>query len=213
MKTILTEELVELAKKRAEPFPIEGFLVGQGPVKPAFMLIGEAPGETEANNGVPFSGRAGKELMKMFDYLGVTREEVYMTSVFRSRPYHFKERISKSTQLPVLRKYNRAPTKKEIFAHAPLLDEELRKVKAPILLTMGNAGLQRLIGSQARVSSKHGKLYEGPVLMLSSLQSSAFSWSEKEYKIFPTFHPASIFYNRGLLEKIFQDLKEFKTLI
>ncbi|MGL4391195.1 MAG: uracil-DNA glycosylase, partial [Carnobacterium maltaromaticum] len=40
-----------------------------------------------------------------------------------------------------------------------------------------------------------------------------YEWTEKEYAIFPTFHPASIFYNRQLNEKIQADLLLFKKLI
>ena len=48
MNTVLTSHLVELAKKRSQEFSVEGFVYGQGPINPKFLLVGEAPGETEA---------------------------------------------------------------------------------------------------------------------------------------------------------------------
>ena len=213
METILTQQLMELAKERNKDFPVEGFLWGAGPIHPRFMMIGEAPGEVESLSGIPFTGRAGKELMKFFEFLEVTREEVFITSAFRSRPFREKERIDKKTGERMMRKYNRTPTKKEIMAHAPLLDFEIKRVNPPIILTMGNIGLQRIIDSQAKITQVHGQLYEGPILELASKEATVFSWTEKHYRVLPTFHPASIFYNRKLLELIYQDLALFKQYI
>lgn len=39
------------------------------------MLVGEAPGETEIHNGIPFSGRAGKHLMEFLERIHVTRKK------------------------------------------------------------------------------------------------------------------------------------------
>ncbi len=45
------------------------------------------------------------------------------------------------------------------------------------------------------------------------MQSAEFTWSEKEYHIFPIFHPASIFYNRSLLELIYEDLDKLEKYV
>ena len=76
----IPESIAELGKKRIEGFPVEGFIYGEGPKKPELMLIGEAPGEFELIDGIPFIGRAGKELMKSLQTIGLTREDVYITS-------------------------------------------------------------------------------------------------------------------------------------
>lgn len=59
----------------------------------------------------------------------------------------------------------------------------------------------------------HGQLYEGPILALDSIDATTFSFTEKKYRIFPTFHPAAIFYNRKLLDLIYEDLSLFKEYI
>lgn len=204
----IPEELAELGKKRIEPYPVEGFVYGSGPEHPKLMLVGEAPGETEIGNGIPFSGRAGKELMKFLAMAGVGREEVYITSAVRSRPYKWGEKRGPEGAA-VKRKYNRAPTSREILAHAPLLDYEIEHVKAPIIVTLGNIGLKRLVGNDKKVSDLHGELLVQPVLQLKEEQ---FEWTEKHYRIFPTFHPASIFYNRRLLELIHEDMEKLRLL-
>lgn len=205
----ISDELVALGLARIEGFPVEGFVRGSGPQRPAIMLVGEAPGENELETGIPFTGRAGKELMQSLASVGLSREDVYITSAVRSRPYKWgikKKRNGESEE----RKYNRAPTKKEIIAHAPILDTEIQDIKPPVIVTLGNVGLQRLIGSQAKVTALHGVLLETPILMWNE-ETASFHQTEEIYHIFPTFHPASVFYNppvRALKEDDWRKLGE-----
>lgn len=189
----LSDELVQLGLQRIKGFPVDGFVRSRGAQNPALMLVGEAPGENEIETGVPFTGRAGKELMASLGSIGLEREDVYITSAVRSRPYKWgskKERDGSLTE----RKYNRAPTKKEIIAHAPILDAEINDLNPPLIVTLGNIGLQRLIGPQAKVTQLHGVLLETPILKWDE-ENQRFMETEQHYHLFPTFHPASVFYN------------------
>jgi uracil-DNA glycosylase family 4 len=208
----IPESLAELGKKRAASYPVEGFVYGSGPDKPKFMLVGEAPGETEIGNGIPFSGRAGKELMSFLERVGVTREEVYITSAVRSRPYKWGEKRMRNGEV-VKRKYNRPPTAREILAHAPILDYEIEHVETPIIVTLGNIGLKRLAGSDKKVSVFHGQFLRQPVQKMGDNHCSKYEWTDQEYLLFPMFHPASIFYNRSLLELIHEDLDKLKEYL
>ncbi|WP_100330035.1 uracil-DNA glycosylase [Bacillus xiapuensis] len=208
----IPKRLAELGKKRIAPFPVEGFVYGEGPQQCKMMLVGEAPGETEIHNGIPFSGRAGKELMNFLKRAGVSREEVYITSAVRSRPYRWGEKKTRTGDM-VRRKYNRPPTAKEILAHAPLLDYEIKHVQAPIIVTLGNVGLRRLAGPDKKVSEVHGRFIKQPVRCLKDPEGTSFTWTEKDYVIFPTFHPAAIFYNRSLLDLIHQDMDKLKAFM
>ena len=202
----LPEYLAELGRNRIEGFPVEGFVYGTGPEFPEIMLVGEAPGETEIQNGIPFSGRAGQKLMEFLAGLGLTREDVYITSAVRSRPYVWREKRDGS-----MKKYNRPPTASEIKAHAPLLDYEIEHVKSPIIVTLGNVGLQRLLGKETKVTEVHGQLLKRNVRHIN--ENNHYYWSEKKYNIFPTFHPASVFYNPKLREDIAEDQMKLKTLL
>ncbi|RNA66267.1 uracil-DNA glycosylase [Alteribacter keqinensis] len=206
----IPDHLAEKGKKRIASFPVDGFVFGGGPEHPKMMLVGEAPGETEIGNGVPFSGRAGRELMTFIERLGLTREEVYITSAVRSRPYRWGEKKTRDGQV-VKRKYNRPPTAREITAHAPLLDYEVANVRAPVIVTLGNIGLKRLAGPDKKIGDCHGDLLVQPVQKLD--ENDQFVWTDKEYRIFPTYHPASIFYNRSLLEVIHSDLEKLKEVL
>lgn len=213
----IPESLAALGMERIKGFSVEGFIYGGGPQKPELMLIGEAPGEFELVDGIPFIGRAGKELMKSLATIGLTREDVYITSAVRSRPYRWGTKKNPDGTT-MERKYNRPPTQKEILAHAPILDYELAMIEPKLIVTLGNVGLQRLLGKTAKVTKLHGQLLERNVQYLEELEDATFKWTDATYTIVPTFHPASVFYrpsHRPSLEadwlEIGRVLKESQT--
>lgn len=208
----IPESIANLGKERINGFPVEGFVYGEGPETPELMLIGEAPGEFELVDGIPFIGRAGKELMKSLGTIGLAREDVYITSAVRSRPYKWgtkKNRDGTTTE----RKYNRPPTQKEILAHAPLLDYELTNVKPKLIVTLGNVGLQRLLGKQAKVTELHGQLLEEPIQHLENLDDKLFKYTDEHYKIIPTFHPAAVFYRPSHRDALNADWLKIRQIL
>ena len=131
--------------------------------------------------------------MQSLASVGLSRDDVYITSAVRSRPYKWGTKRKRNGETEE-RKYNRAPSKAQIIAHAQILDAEIRDINPPLIVTLGNVGLQRLVGSQAKVTALHGILMETPILRWVE-EEGRFVESEEIYHIFPTFHPASVFYN------------------
>jgi DNA polymerase len=205
------ESLVKECQKRIENYSCEGFVYGQGPEQAEIMLIGEAPGETEIHNGIPFSGRAGKQLSEFLAYLGLSRDDVFITSSVRSRPFKVVKK-EKHGQM-IEKKYNRTPTQKEILAHAPLLDYDIDTIQPKIIVTLGKIAFERVTGIKGNLEKKHGRMIEAPVQKLKEMNGSEMVWTERKYKIFPLYHPAAVFYNRRLLEDIYEDLHQLKKYI
>src|SRR3989344_5830412 len=75
---------------------------GKGNPDAPILFIGEAPGEQEDIQGVPFVGRAGQELDKLLRSIGLTLEQVYIANILKYRPPN-----------------NRAPAMDEIRRHTP----------------------------------------------------------------------------------------------
>lgn len=198
---------IAICRARLVHQPVEGFLLGRGVRFAKIMFIGEAPGAQEVLEGKPFVGQAGQEMNAYLERLKLTRDQVYITSAMRSRPYKDKVLVRPSGE-NVISRSNRTPTKAEILAHAPLLDEEIRWVRPDILAPMGNTALHRLIGSHETVTSLHGKMMEGPVQQAADPENpgAGYVFSPETYRIFPLFHPAAVLYNRKLSTLIEDDL-------
>jgi DNA polymerase len=198
---------IAICRARLVHQPVEGFLLGRGVRFAKIMFIGEAPGAQEVLEGKPFVGQAGQEMNAYLERLKLTRDQVYITSAMRSRPYKDKVLVRPSGE-NVISRSNRTPTKAEILAHAPLLDEEIRWVRPDILAPMGNTALHRLIGSHETVTSLHGKMMEGPVQQAADPENpgAGYVFSPETYRIFPLFHPAAVLYTRKLSTLIEDDL-------
>ncbi|WP_411343040.1 uracil-DNA glycosylase [Paenibacillus sp. WLX1005] len=207
----LPPELIQSCLKRVEGLRMEGFLTGFGKWPGSLMLVGEAPGANEIEQGRPFCGQAGKVLDGYLDILQWTRDDLYITSAVRSRPYRDKpvknhpERLSRS---------NRTPTTKEILAYAPILDYEIATVQPQVLITLGNIGLHRLIGNSSSVSQIHGQPRQTAIRQVDPYHpEQGYTWSERQYWIFPLYHPAAILYNRSLEQTIQDDLHRLRDFV
>lgn len=78
--------------------------------EPLYMFVGEAPGDAEETDRVPFIGRSGQFLRNSLNELGVTMNDVIFTNVVKVRPED-----------------NRPPTSKELMSWLPLLNSEVEE--------------------------------------------------------------------------------------
>jgi len=115
-----------------------------------YMLIGEAPGANEVEQGEPFVGRAGKRMNDILSDIGVDRSELYITNLVKIRPPD-----------------NRDPKKEEIESWAPLLDEEIENVDPDIIITLGNFPSKYMLDTSKGISQIHGRIFtrEGQKIM------------------------------------------------
>ena len=207
------QELIDEVKKRSAGMRLEGINSGSGPKHPKLMIIGEAPGRNEIVNNIPVSGDAGKELNKSLAQIGLTRDDVYITSAVRSRPYAIKKVFSKRENKEVTKYPNRKPTKKEVLAHAPFLDYEIDYAQPKLIVALGNTGLERLLGPGHKISEEHGKVIENTPILQLNRQKDGYVWSKQKYTIFPEYHPAAVFYNRKLSDDIIKDWNIIKPYL
>lgn len=207
---MISKQLQELGKKRIAPYPCEGFLLGGGNEEADILFVGEAPGRDELQTHRPFTGRAGANLTGFLKEAGLNREDIYITSVVRSRPY---KHDVKSSKKPIEERGNRTPTQKEIVAHAPLLDEMIKQLDPKLIVTLGAIALKRLVGPSLNLQDVHGKPFCTRLLQLPSLESSKLVRGERQQHVFPTFHPASVFYNPTLATEITNDMRQLRSVL
>ncbi|MFQ3545089.1 uracil-DNA glycosylase [Halobacillus rhizosphaerae] len=204
------EDLIQSAKRRMEPYDTEGFVLGNGDPESEIMIVGEAPGENEAVKGIPFIGRAGDELDKQLQYLGINREDVYITSVARSRPYKWVKTNKKGSG--GMRKANRKPNNKEVLAHAPLLDYQIKEMDPKVIIALGSVAYLRLTGRKDKMTDVLGERIETPIQQLNE-EGDEYIPTEKTYTLIPLYHPAAVFYNPKIKEDIYASLDKVKTYL
>lgn len=123
---------------------------GSGNPKAELVFVGEAPGQDEDLQGVPFVGKAGQLLTKMIEAMKFSRDDVYICNVNKCRP-------------PM----NRNPEPDEIAACEPFLKAQLRAIQPKVIVALGKFAAQTLLRDATAITRLRGQWreYEGIPLM------------------------------------------------
>ena len=88
---LLSFNNLELEAKNCYACPLSNtrnnVVFGKGNQKAEVLIVGEAPGKDEDLSGEPFVGRAGKLLNEILFSMKLSRDNVYITSIFRRTRY------------------------------------------------------------------------------------------------------------------------------
>jgi uracil-DNA glycosylase len=149
---------------------------GSGNQQADWMLIGEAPGQNEDREGLPFVGKAGQLLTEMIRALGLRREQVYIANVLKCRP-------------PA----NRDPQANEVAACADYLHRQIELVKPKIILAVGRIAAQNLLKTQEPLARLRGVVHHledrpliviyHPAYLLRSLLEKRKAWQDLQFAI------------------------------
>ncbi|HSK50640.1 MAG TPA: uracil-DNA glycosylase [Solirubrobacterales bacterium] len=156
---------------------------GAGNADAELMFVGEAPGAEEDRQGLPFVGRAGQLLNQLLEEIGLSREDVFIANVLKSRPPG-----------------NRDPQPGEIEACQPYLFEQVRLIEPRVLCTLGNFSTKLLSGSPVGITKVRGvpQVHEiggRPVYLL------------------PLFHPAAALRTPAVKETLRGDFATIPDLL
>ncbi len=112
---------------------------GEGAEDADVMLVGEAPGASEDEQGRPFVGRAGQLLDEVLGAAGLARGDVFITNVVKARPPG-----------------NRDPTRAEVEHWMPVLEQQLALVAPRLVVPLGRHALAHFAPG-ARIGHVHGR--------------------------------------------------------
>ncbi len=115
---------------------------GSGSRNASWMVIGEAPGASEDQQGKPFVGRAGQLLTEMLKALGLNREEVFIANILKCRPPQ-----------------NRDPRPNEVESCETFLRGQVALLKPKIILAAGRIAAQNLLKTDAPLARLRGKVH------------------------------------------------------
>jgi uracil-DNA glycosylase len=107
---------------------------------PRVMLVGQAPGKTEAGGGKPFAGRAGRTLFGWLGHAGIdehtAREQIYIAAVTRCYPGPSPSGRG-----------DRVPGPSERANCSTWLDGELRIIRPRLIIPVGRLAIDALVGT------------------------------------------------------------------
>lgn len=127
-------QLCKLSKQR------RSVVFGSGSPDARLMFIGEAPGEEEDVQGLPFVGDAGMLLTRLIEKMGFKREDVYIANIIKCRP-------------PL----NRDPEADEIANCRGFIEKQISIIRPRVIMTLGRIALQALMKSpKLRITSARG---------------------------------------------------------
>jgi DNA polymerase len=122
---------------------------GEGDPGARLMIVGEAPGDKEDNEGRPFRGVAGENLKMLLAGIGLGRSDVYVANVVMCRP---------PGNRPLLQGW--------VSKCASYLDDQLRLVAPQVVITLGAAATRRLLGRSATVGRSRGRVHQRGDLLI-----------------------------------------------
>ena len=168
------------------PFVIAGssrMVFGEGPATARAMIIGEAPGRDEDIQGRPFVGRSGKLLTKALESNGLSRQDIYITNIVKTRPPN-----------------NRTPSKQEIETGRALLLKQIEIIDPAIICTLGACALQGLNAPAIPTPIK-----------ITKIRGQFFEYNKRI--LLPALHPSYILRNPSAIEVFVRDLLLLKQQI
>ncbi len=176
---VLTCEKCSLCKTRTN------VVFSDGTPNPKLMLIGEAPGFYEDQQGKPFVGKAGQLLDRIFASVGFSRENIYICNTLKCRPPD-----------------NRNPLPDEKDACWEYLKAQIDIIQPKIILLCGNVAVQSILPNIGGITKIRGKWYQGGDIVHGA-------------KLMPIFHPSYLLRNDSREKGspkwlMWQDIQEIK---
>lgn len=145
---------------------------GRGQPGAKWLLVGEAPGANEDQQGLAFVGRAGQLLDNMLGAIGLDgNTDAFITNVLKCRPPG-----------------NRNPTGDEIVACQHYLHAQIAHLQPTLILALGRFAAQTLLQTEQSISRLRGRLhrYQGiplivtfhPAYLLRNLPDKTKAWQD-----------------------------------
>ena len=116
---------------------------GSGTPHTGFMIVGEAPGYYEDQQGEAFVGKAGQLLTKILAAIGFGRDEVFITNILKSRPPK-----------------NADPTPHQVAACEPYLERQIEIIDPAVIVALGRHAARTLLGVDGSMASLRGRVFE-----------------------------------------------------
>lgn len=131
---IRTCTLCRLCESRTNTVP------GAGSSTAEIVFIGEGPGKTEDELGIPFCGASGRFLDELLESIQLRRDEVFITNIVKCRPPANRDPL---------------PDEKTVCTSS-YLNRQLELINPKLIVTLGRHALTHFI-PDLKISEVHGQ--------------------------------------------------------
>ncbi len=156
---------------------------GAGNADADLMFVGEAPGASEDEQGLPFVGRAGKLLGQLLGEIGLDREQTFICNVLKCRPPG-----------------NRDPQPIEIENCRSYLLRQVELIEPSIICSLGNFSTKLLRADPTGITRLHGR-------------PEVIELGTRAVRLYPIYHPAAALYTPRMLETLREDFARLPELL
>ena len=146
---------------------------GQGVPDAEVLFVGEGPGQSEDEQGLPFVGRSGQLLDKYLFAIDLDRtKNCYIANIVKCRPPQ-----------------NRDPLPEESTACMPWLRRQFQLIRPKIVVCLGRIAAQQMMGPTFSVSRDHGKFFEkqGTLFMATYHPAALLRYPDNKPAVFGDF--------------------------
>jgi len=140
---LIREDIGDCTRCRLHKQGRKQIVFGVGNPRAELMLIGEAPGADEDEQGEPFVGRAGQLLNNMIKAMGISREDIYIANIIKCRPPG-----------------NRTPERDECETCSPFLMQQIEVIGPKAIVALGAVAAKTLLAVNAPMSELRGRWYD-----------------------------------------------------
>ena len=150
-----------------------------GNIKSQLMIIGEAPGKEEDEQGLPFVGSAGQLLNKMLSAIQLERKNIYITNTI---PWKLPQ--------------NRTPTDQEILEFLPFLQRQIEIIKPKIIYLLGTTAAKAILSTPLSLDTLRAKWHDYNSINM-----------DTSVKVLVSYHPSTLLQSPELKKEAWHDLQ------
>ena len=146
---------------------------GQGVADAEVLFVGEGPGQSEDEQGLPFVGRSGQLLDKYLFAIDLDRaKNCYIANIVKCRPPQ-----------------NRDPLPEESAACMPWLRQQFQLIRPKIVVCLGRVAAQRMLDPGFSISRDHGKFFDkqGTLFMATYHPAALLRYPDNKPAVFGDF--------------------------
>ena len=150
-----------------------------GNIKSQLMIIGEAPGKEEDEQGLPFVGSEGQLLNKMLSAIQLERKDIYITNAI---PWKLPQ--------------NRTPTDQEILEFLPFLQRQIEIIKPKIIYLLGTTAAKAILSTPLSLDTLRAKWHDYNSINM-----------DTSVKVLASYHPSTLLQSPKLKKEAWGDLQ------